>query len=45
MRTDSTRLSDEYINSAYKYITEKYGKAYTGYIKKAKKNENVQDAT
>lgn len=44
MRTDSTRLSDEYINSAYKYITEKYGKDYTGYIKKAKKNENVQDA-
>lgn len=44
MRTDSIRLSDEYTNSAYKYITEKYGKQYTGYIKKAKKNDNVQDA-
>ena len=37
MRTDSTRLSDEYINSAYKYITEKYGKDYTGYIKRLRK--------
>jgi len=44
MRTDSTRLSDEYTKSAYAYINDKYGKEYSGYIKKAKKNDNVQDA-
>ncbi len=44
MRTDSTRLSDEYTKSAYKYIEENYGKEYIGYIKKGKKAENVQDA-
>ena len=44
MRTDSIRLSDEYTKSAYAYINDKYGKEYSGYIKKAKKNDNVQDA-
>ena len=44
MRTDSIRLSDEYVKSAYKYIDEKYGKDYVGYVKKVKKNDNVQDA-
>lgn len=44
MRTDSVRLSDEYTKSAYAYINDKYGKEYSGYIKKAKKNDNVQDA-
>ncbi len=44
MRTDSIRLSDEYIGSAYKYIEEHYGKNYIGYVKKTKKTENVQDA-
>ncbi len=44
MRTDSIRLSDEYIKSAYTYINDKYGKEYVGYTKKAKKNDNVQDA-
>ena len=44
MRTDSIRLSDDYINEAYKYINDIYGKEYVGYIKKAKKKENVQDA-
>lgn len=44
MRTDSTRLSDEYIKSAYQYIEENYGKEYKGYIKKGKKSDNVQDA-
>ncbi|MGN1000749.1 MAG: type I DNA topoisomerase [Bacilli bacterium] len=44
MRTDSIRLSDEFIGSAYKYIEENFGKEYIGYTKKAKKTENVQDA-
>ena len=44
MRTDSIRLSDDYVNEAYKYINDVYGKEYVGYIKKAKKKENVQDA-
>lgn len=44
MRTDSIRLSDEYIKSAYKYIDEKYGKEYIGHVKVTKKTDNVQDA-
>jgi DNA topoisomerase-1 len=44
MRTDSIRLSDEYVKSAYKYIETKYGKDYLGIVKKSKKTENVQDA-
>ena len=44
MRTDSVRLSDDFINSANQYINEKYGKEYVGYVKTTKKKENVQDA-
>ncbi len=44
MRTDSTRLSDEFVPSARKYIEETFGKEYVGYVKKSKKKENVQDA-
>ena len=44
MRTDSIRLSDEYIKSAYAYINDKYGKEFIGYAKQSKKKENVQDA-
>jgi len=44
MRTDSIRLSDEFINSSYKFIEQNYGKEYIGYAKKTKKNDNVQDA-
>jgi len=44
MRTDSTRLSDEFIKSTYAYITNTYGKEYVGYAKQSKKTENVQDA-
>jgi len=44
MRTDSTRLSDEFISSTYGYIATNYGKEYVGYVKKSKKSENVQDA-
>lgn len=44
MRTDSVRLSDEFIKSSYAYIRNSYGKEYIGYVKKSKKRENVQDA-
>lgn len=44
MRTDSVRFSDEFIKSTYKFIEIKYGHEYVGHVKKAKKNENVQDA-
>lgn len=44
MRTDSIRLSEDFIKPAMKYIEENYGKKYIGYVKKTKKTENVQDA-
>jgi len=44
MRTDSIRLSDDFIKQAYKFIETKYGKEYLGMVKKSKKTENVQDA-
>lgn len=44
MRTDSVRLSDEFIKSTYAFIKEKYGEDYIGYVKKSKKVDNVQDA-
>ena len=44
MRTDSVRLSDEFVKPAMKYIEENFGKKYVGYVKQAKKNDNVQDA-
>ena len=44
MRTDSIRLSDEFIKSGYAYIDKEYGKEYVGYVKTTKKTENVQDA-
>ncbi|MBE6151907.1 MAG: type I DNA topoisomerase [Firmicutes bacterium] len=44
MRTDSTRLSDEFVKSTYAYIEAKYGHEYVGIAKQSKKTENVQDA-
>lgn len=44
MRTDSIRLSDEFIKSANNYIEKEYGKTYIGTIKMQKDKENVQDA-
>ena len=44
MRTDSIRLSNDFISSAYKYIEDNYGKEYVGAVKVSKKKENVQDA-
>jgi len=44
MRTDSTRLSPLFIDETFKFIEKNYGKEYVGYVKKSKRNENVQDA-
>ncbi len=44
MRTDSVRLSDEFIGSTKSYIEKTYGKEYVGYAKVGKKNANMQDA-
>ena len=44
MRTDSIRLSNEFVAETYKFIENKYGKEYTGPVKISKKTENVQDA-
>ena len=44
MRTDSIRLSDEFIKQSYAFIDKTYGKEYVGYAKTSKKTDNVQDA-
>jgi DNA topoisomerase-1 len=45
MRTDSTRLSDDFIHMAKEYITTKFGeKHYKGIKKNPTKHQNVQDA-
>ena len=45
MRTDSTRLSDVFVNETKKYIKDNYGEEYVGFVKtKKKKDDNVQDA-
>lgn len=44
MRTDSTRLSNDFIKTVYAYIDSKYGNEYVGSVKVSKKKDNVQDA-
>ncbi len=44
MRTDSIRLSEEFVKSGYKYINDTYGKEYVGYVKTGKKKDIIQDA-
>ena len=44
MRTDSTRLSNDFVNDTFGYIEKEYGKKYVGIVKKGKTTENVQDA-
>ena len=44
MRTDSIRLSNEFVADTFKYIECKYGKDYLGKVKVSKKKEKVQDA-
>lgn len=43
MRTDSTRLSKEFVASAYDLIEKEYGKYYKGFYR-VKNDENSQDA-
>jgi DNA topoisomerase-1 len=44
MRTDSTRLSYEFINNAFSFIERNYGKEYVGTVRQTKAKDNVQDA-
>ncbi len=44
MRTDSERVSPEFVHETKTYIEKKYGKEYVGSVKVPKKKENIQDA-
>jgi len=44
MRTDSTRLSNEFVDSAFKFIEDEFGPQYKGKVKVDKKSDNTQDA-
>lgn len=44
MRTDSTRLSDDFVTDAFSFIEKQYGKEYKGTKPRYKKTENMQDA-
>lgn len=45
MRTDSVRLSDDFIKEAKKFIVSNFGQEYyKGYTVKAKKGQKIQDA-
>ena len=43
MRTDSTRLSEQFVKDAESYIEDTYGKDYRGRARQ-KNSENAQDA-
>lgn len=43
MRTDSERLSPEFVESANQYILDNYGEKYLGKIHKEKSSKNIQD--
>jgi DNA topoisomerase-1 len=43
MRTDSTRLANDFVQSAFDYIEEEFGKDYLGSVK-FKSQKNMQDA-
>lgn len=44
MRTDSTRLSDNFVTPTLQYIEDTYGKDYVGSVRGGKVKENAQDA-
>lgn len=44
MRTDSTRLSENFINPTFAYIEATYGPEYVGVIRNGKQKEGSQDA-
>lgn len=43
MRTDSVRVSPEFVNATKKYISDTFGDNYAGIYKVAKKKDGVQD--
>lgn len=45
MRTDSIRLSDEFVADTYNYIENNYGSKYTGYIKNKKRKKTSKMLT
>lgn len=42
MRTDSVRLSDEFIKSSYAFIKENYGEEYIGHVKTSKRRKTCK---
>ncbi len=44
MRTDSTRMSQAFINPAQEFIEQHYGKDYLGSVRKQRSTKNAQDA-
>ncbi|MEG2147503.1 MAG: type I DNA topoisomerase [Bacilli bacterium] len=44
MRTDSYRLSDEFVSATKEFISHSYGPQYVGYAKNPKSKNNIQDA-
>lgn len=44
MRTDSTRISEVFVNDTKKYIKGKYGAEYVGSVKASKEPKGAQDA-
>lgn len=44
MRTDSIRLSDEFIRNTFGYIKNKFGEQYIGKVKFSNKKTTIQDA-
>lgn len=44
MRTDSTRLSNEFISACNEHISQSYGKEYLGHVHMQKADKNIQDA-
>lgn len=44
MRTDSVRLSQEFVKETFGFIKNKYGEDYLGYVKTGKKDKQIQDA-
>ncbi len=44
MRTDSIRLSEQFVHQANEYIVSSFGKEYLGRAKQAAPKQNVQDA-
>ncbi len=43
MRTDSVRISDDFVKETKGFINGNYGSEYVGYVKTGKKNANMQD--